>query len=137
MTRNSELRVEVRTNGKVTEVTGEGITLADGSFIFIASELVVWAAGVKAAAILREVEGLEINRIDQLVVEPTLHTTRDLYVFAIGDCAALARLTHAGAAAGAGRASASPAHGTPDRTPNARQIAARLHLPRFRLTGFV
>jgi len=29
----------------------------------------------------------EVNRINQLVVEPTLRTTRDPAVFAIGDCA--------------------------------------------------
>jgi NADH dehydrogenase len=84
-----DMGVEVRTNARVTEVTGEGITLADGSFI--ASELIVWAAGVKAPAVLREVDGLEINRINQLVVEPTLQTTRDPAVFAIGDCAACPR----------------------------------------------
>jgi NADH dehydrogenase len=31
---------------------------------------------------------LEVNRINQLVVEPTLLTTRDPAIFAIGDCAA-------------------------------------------------
>jgi NADH dehydrogenase len=73
----------------VTEVTAEGLSLADGSFI--PSELVVWAAGVKAPEVLRQLDGLEINRINQLVVEPTLQTTRDPNVFAIGDCAACPR----------------------------------------------
>ena len=36
---------------------------------------VVWVAGVKAPEVLRHVDGLEINRINQLVVEPTLQTT--------------------------------------------------------------
>jgi NADH dehydrogenase len=73
----------------VTEVTAESLRLADGSFI--ASELVVWAAGVKAPEVSRQLDGLEINRINQLVVEPTLQTTRDPDVFAIGDCAACPR----------------------------------------------
>jgi NADH dehydrogenase len=81
--------VEVRTGAKVTEVTAQGITLADGSFI--ASELVVWAAGVKAPQFLAQLDGLEINRINQLVVEQTLETTRDPAVFPIGDCAACPR----------------------------------------------
>jgi NADH dehydrogenase len=85
----AEMGVEVRTNAKVTEVTAAGITLADGTFI--ASELVVWAAGVKAPAVLRQLDGLEFNRINQLVVEQTLLTTRDPSVFAIGDCAACPR----------------------------------------------
>jgi NADH dehydrogenase len=78
--------VEVHTGAKVTEVTADGLTLADGTFI--ASELVVWAAGVKAPEVLRDLDGLEVNRINQLVVEPTLQTTRDPDIFAIGDCAA-------------------------------------------------
>lgn len=78
--------VEVHTGAKVTEVTADDLTLANGTFI--ASELVVWAAGVKAPEVLRDLDGLEVNRINQLVVEPTLQTTRDPDIFAIGDCAA-------------------------------------------------
>jgi NADH:ubiquinone reductase (H+-translocating) len=81
--------IEVRTSARVKEVTAEGVRLADGSFV--ASELVVWAAGVKAPEVLRQLDGLDINRINQLVVERTLQTTRDPAVFAIGDCAACPR----------------------------------------------
>jgi len=84
-----EIGVEVRTGAKVTEVTAQGVALADGSFI--ASELVVWAAGVKAPEVLRQLDGLETNRINQLVVHQTLQTTRDPAIFAIGDCAACPR----------------------------------------------
>jgi NADH dehydrogenase len=84
-----QMDVEVHTGARVKEVTAEGIRLADSSFI--ASELVVWAAGVKAPELLRELDGLETNRINQLVVGPTLQTTRDPAVFAIGDCAACPR----------------------------------------------
>jgi NADH:ubiquinone reductase (H+-translocating) len=81
--------IEVHTGARVTEVTADGLRLADGSFI--ASELVIWAAGVKAPEVLRHVDGMEVNRINQLVVEPTLQTTRDPDIFAIGDCAACPR----------------------------------------------
>jgi NADH dehydrogenase len=81
--------IETHTGAKVTEVTADGLRLADGSFI--ASELVVWAAGVKAPEVLRRLDGLEVNHINQLVVEPTLQTTRDPDIFAIGDCAACPR----------------------------------------------
>src|ERR1700746_302330 len=47
--------------------------------------------GAKAPKVLRQLDGLETNRINQLVVEPTLQTTRDPDVFAIGDCAACPR----------------------------------------------
>ncbi|MGH7042523.1 MAG: NAD(P)/FAD-dependent oxidoreductase, partial [Acetobacteraceae bacterium] len=80
------LGVEVRTGARVAEVSAEGVRLADGAFV--PSELVVWAAGVKAPDVLGRLDGLEVNRINQLVVEPTLQTTRDPDVFAIGDCAA-------------------------------------------------
>ncbi len=82
------LNVQVRTNAKVAEVRADGVVLAGGEFI--PSELVVWSAGVKGPEFLKEL-GLEVNRINQLVVEPTLQTTRDPNVFAIGDCAAVPR----------------------------------------------
>ena len=78
--------VQVHTSAKVAEVLPEGVLLSNGSRI--AAELVVWAAGVKAADFLRDLDGLETNRINQLVVRQTLQTTLDDHVFAIGDCAA-------------------------------------------------
>ena len=83
------LGVEVRTGARVGEVTAEGVRLADGEFI--PSELVVWSAGVKGPDFLRNLDGLEVTRSNQLVVGPTLQTTRDADVFAIGDCAAAPR----------------------------------------------
>ena len=78
--------VQVHTGAKVAEVLPKGVLLSNGSRI--AAELVVWAAGVKAADFLRDLDGLQTNRINQLVVRPTLQTTLDDHVFAIGDCAA-------------------------------------------------
>jgi NADH:ubiquinone reductase (H+-translocating) len=85
-----QIGVEICTGAQVTEVSADGLKFADGSFI--ASELVVWAAGVKAPEVLGRLDGLETNRINQLVVEPTLQTTRDSDIFAIGDCAACPRV---------------------------------------------
>ena len=81
-----ELGVEVRAGARVSEVRSDGIVLASGDFV--PSELVVWCAGVKAPEVLRDLGGLESNRSNQLVVEPTLQTTRDPDIFAMGDCAA-------------------------------------------------
>ena len=78
--------VQVHTGAKVAEVLPDGVRLGDGSVI--AAELVVWAAGVKAADFLRDLDGLETNRINQLIVRPTLQTTLDDDIFAMGDCAA-------------------------------------------------
>lgn len=82
------LGVQVRTAARVTAVRPDGVELDGG--LFIPAELVVWAAGVKAPNFLREIAGLESNRLNQLVVQPTLQTTRDASIFAIGDCAAVA-----------------------------------------------
>jgi NADH:quinone reductase (non-electrogenic) len=84
-----KLGVEVRTGARVAEVMADGVKLADGQVI--PSELVVWSAGVQAPAFLADIGGLETNRINQLVVKPTLQTTRDEAIFAIGDCAACPR----------------------------------------------
>jgi NADH dehydrogenase len=79
------LGVKVRTGSRVTAVTSEGVQLAGGELL--PAELVVWAAGVKAPEFLTTL-GLETNRLNQLVVQPTLQTTTDPDIFAIGDCAA-------------------------------------------------
>jgi NADH dehydrogenase len=89
----SNLGVEVRTSAKVSEVRADGVCLASGEFI--PSELVVWSAGVKGPEFLRNLDGLEVNRINQLVVTPTLQTSADPDIFAIGDCAACPREGHA------------------------------------------
>jgi NADH:ubiquinone reductase (H+-translocating) len=81
-----QLGVQVRTSSRVQEVLPDGVRLASGQVI--PAELVVWAAGIKAPEFLRDLDGLEVNAINQLVVTPTLQTTRDPDVFAIGDCAA-------------------------------------------------
>ena len=81
----TSLGVEVRTGARVAEVRADGVVLASGEFI--PSELVVWSAGVKAPDVLRDLDGLETNRINQLVVSATLQTSRDVNIFALGDCA--------------------------------------------------
>jgi len=82
----AKLGVQVHTNAKVAEVLPGGVKLADGRLL--PAEQVVWAAGVKAPDFLKDIAGLETNRTNQLVVRPTLQSSRDDDVFAIGDCAA-------------------------------------------------
>jgi NADH:ubiquinone reductase (H+-translocating) len=91
----TQMHIAVRTSARVAEVLPNGLRLASGEIV--PAELVVWAAGVKAPDFLRDLDGLETNRINQLVVRPTLQTTRDDDVFAIGDCAACPWLGKAGA----------------------------------------
>jgi len=81
------LGVDIRTNSRVTRVRADGVELESGDFI--PSELVVWAAGVKGPAVLKDLDGLETSRMNTLVVKPTLQTTRDENIFVLGDCAYL------------------------------------------------
>ncbi|MFU1924960.1 FAD-dependent oxidoreductase, partial [Klebsiella pneumoniae] len=68
------------------KVDADGLWTGDGEFV--PATLKVWAAGIRAPAFLKELDGLESNRINQLVVRPTLQTTRDDDIFAFADCAA-------------------------------------------------
>lgn len=81
-----KLGVTVLTNAAVSEVTAESLLTSSGQVI--PASLKVWAAGIRAPGFLKEIDGLETNRINQLVVRPTLQTTRDDDIFAFGDCAA-------------------------------------------------
>jgi NADH dehydrogenase len=49
--------------------------------------MVVLAAGIKAPDFLRNLGGLETDRVKRLVVRDTLQTTQDDDIFAIGGCA--------------------------------------------------
>jgi NADH:ubiquinone reductase (H+-translocating) len=82
----ADLGVTVLTSEKVVEVTASGLRTANGREV--AGKFVVWAAGIRCAEVLKDIGGLETNRVNQLVVLPTLQTTRDADIFAIGDCAA-------------------------------------------------
>lgn len=79
------LGINVRVGTAVKEVTQDDMVLADGEVI--RADLKIWAAGIKAPEFLKHLGGLETNRINQLQVGPTLQTTLDESIFAIGDCA--------------------------------------------------
>jgi NADH dehydrogenase len=82
----TRLGIRLYTGESVASVSPTGITTRSGSFL--PAEIKVWAAGVKAADVLAGLDGLETNRINQLMVHDTLQSTRDERIFAIGDCAA-------------------------------------------------
>ena len=135
-----KLDVVVRTGQRVTEIDAEGVHTASGDFY--PADLVVWAAGIMAPPIQRELDGLETNRANQLVVGPTLQTTRDPDIFAFGDCAAAPWIGHKGPRKSDGAAPILPpraqvAH--QQATLLAKSIKARLAgkpLPTFRFHDF-
>ena len=79
------LGIRIRTGEPVVSVTEAGIVTRSGHFF--PANVKVWSAGVKAPNFLEHLDGLETNRLNQLVVDETLRTTRDANIFAIGDCA--------------------------------------------------
>ncbi|MEJ2762448.1 NAD(P)/FAD-dependent oxidoreductase [Photobacterium sp. MCCC 1A19761] len=81
----TKLGVNVRTATMVTKADQTGLTTKDGEHI--PAQIMVWAAGIKAPDFMKDIAGLETNRINQLVVKPTLQTTRDDDIYVIGDLA--------------------------------------------------
>ena len=82
-----DLGVAVMTGDPVVEVSAGGLRTAGGKAV--RADFTVWAAGIKCAEVLKDLDGLESNRLNQLVVRPTLQATRDDNVHALGDCAAV------------------------------------------------
>jgi NADH dehydrogenase len=116
------LGVKVLTNSKVMAVMPNGIRLSDGQLI--ESQLVVWAAGVKAPDFLKNFGGLETNKLNQIVVQSTLQSTLDSDIFALGDCAACPCTDEEGGRAGIVPPRAQAAH--QQATHMYRQIQRRL-----------
>jgi NADH dehydrogenase len=81
------LGIIVRTSAQVVAAEAAGLRLSDGTLL--EADLQVWAAGVKASDALTAIDGLEVTRNNQLVVGPTLQTTQDARILAVGDCASL------------------------------------------------
>jgi NADH dehydrogenase len=78
------LGVEVMTGSLVESIDGSGVLLGDGTRI--ASETVLWAAGVKASQ-LGELLGAPLDRAGRVEVEPDLSIPGSKNVFVIGDLA--------------------------------------------------
>lgn len=84
--RLGELGIAVHTGERVVEVRSDGLMTASGKFM--PAGMMVWSAGIKAPDFLAGIAGLQTNRINQLIVRPTLQTLDDDAIFAFGDCAA-------------------------------------------------
>jgi NADH dehydrogenase len=90
----NRLGVCVRTGQRVTAITPTEVTVdTDGPSESIATETVLWAAGVQAsplAKLLAEAAGATADRAGRVAVTPTLHLAGRPNVFAIGDMASCA-----------------------------------------------
>jgi len=90
----TKLGVKVMTGEVVAEIAPGCLHTSSGNTIW--ADLTVWAAGIKAPPVLSMLDGLLVNRLGQLEVRPTLQTTLDDNVFALGDCAACPWPAHEG-----------------------------------------
>lgn len=82
----TRLGVRLMVGETVAEVAPGFVRTASGQTV--RADLTVWAAGIKAPAILGKLDGLPVNRLGQLPVRRTLQTETDDNIFAFGDCAA-------------------------------------------------
>lgn len=80
-----KLGVRVLDNTQVVRLADHMVHTGSGAVID--ADLIVWAAGVKGADELRTIGDLELTRGNQIVVRPTLQSTNDDRIFALGDCA--------------------------------------------------
>ena len=130
------LRVDIRTNSKAIEIRADGVQLADGGFI--PSELVIWSAGVKGPDVLSLLDGLETNRISQLVVTPNSSDHSRSRYFCDRRLRGLpsARRRWRRSAAGSGRPSRGVASCQATSSAAEGRTAESIRLSRFRLTCF-
>lgn len=75
------LGVEIRTNSKVLDVSDDGIRVGDE---FIRSQTILWAAGVAAVTINKEL-GVELDRQGRIIVKRDCSIKNFPHIFVIGD----------------------------------------------------
>ncbi len=80
-----DLDITILTNTRVVKAESDKFITAEGKEI--CADLMVWSAGIKVSDSMKELNGLETMRNNQFVVKPTLQTSRDEAIFALGDCA--------------------------------------------------
>ena len=80
------LNIQIHTQEFIASAHEDRYETRDGKTI--SAEIKVWAAGVRGDDVLTGLDELETTPTQQLLVHPTLQTTRDESIFAFGDCAA-------------------------------------------------
>ncbi len=83
----SKRDITIHANEMVSQIDKKSIHTKSG--LKINATLKIWVAGVKVDSWTNACDGLQTNSINQFLVKPTLQTTVDDDIFAIGDCAGL------------------------------------------------
>ncbi|MCU4675447.1 NAD(P)/FAD-dependent oxidoreductase [Catenovulum sp. 2E275] len=81
----TQLGVELKTKTMVKQVMADGVLINDDQKLD--ANITVWCAGVKGADVLKNIGGLNTNKINQIVVNPYMQSDEDEHIFALGDCA--------------------------------------------------
>ncbi|WP_191625857.1 NAD(P)/FAD-dependent oxidoreductase [Pandoraea sputorum] len=80
----AKLDVDILCGDSVAEVRANEVTLTSGKVL--RADITVWSAGITAPPVLGTL-GLDVNRLNQIEVLPTLQSKTDPDIFAFGDCA--------------------------------------------------
>lgn len=78
----------------VRVITGLAVSSIDRNTLYFDSgtqqnaDIVIWCAGIKCPEVLRNLGGLTVNSINQVVVDQSLCSVDDPAIYALGDCAA-------------------------------------------------
>lgn len=82
----AQLGVDVRVNAQINGADAGSLVTRAGDRI--PADMMVWAAGVKGPDFLQDIEGLEVTRSNQIVVNQYLQPDNDDSIHVLGDCAA-------------------------------------------------
>ncbi|MFT7386953.1 MAG: NADH dehydrogenase [Candidatus Endobugula sp.] len=81
----TKIGADIRLNTQVAKAEHHAFITADESHV--EADMLLWAAGIKVPDFMSEIEGIDTNRINQVIVNQYLQTTNDPSIYAIGDCA--------------------------------------------------
>jgi NADH:ubiquinone reductase (H+-translocating) len=80
-----DLSIDILLNDPVIAVENDTVVTKKG--LRIPSDITIWAAGIKAPECLASLDGLSVNKINQVNVTASLQSETDAHIFAMGDCA--------------------------------------------------
>ncbi|KPV96284.1 NADH dehydrogenase [Pseudoalteromonas sp. P1-9] len=80
------LGIQVLEHTRISEANQHGFITAEGEEI--AADLMLWAAGVKVADFIKDIDGLAFNRSNQVLVDPYLQAKGIEHVYVLGDASA-------------------------------------------------
>ncbi|CAE6931858.1 NADH dehydrogenase [Paraburkholderia domus] len=83
-----DMGITVLVADPVIDVRPDGVLTRSGKHV--ATDITIWAAGIKAPDVLMSLDGIEVNKMNQVCVNNMLQSLADADIFALGDCASCA-----------------------------------------------